>query len=71
MGCCHSDGENRQTEDIQMADHKAIAFTVKGMQQLTFNDVKSDIDKYFESCGYFNQASVNIPLDWFSFQAEW
>ena len=33
--------------------------------------VKSDIDKYFESCGYFNQASVNIPLDWFSFQAEW
>ena len=32
---------------------------------------KNLIDKYFESYGYVNQTSVNIPLDWFSFKAEW
>ena len=32
---------------------------------------KDSIDNYFESCGYVNQTSVNIPLEWFSFQAEW
>ena len=33
--------------------------------------LKNDIDRYFESCGYSNQSPVDIPLDWFSFKAEW
>ena len=32
---------------------------------------KDEIDKFFKSCGYNDQTPVNIPHEWFSFQAEW
>ena len=32
---------------------------------------QADIDKYFESLDYSYQVQVDIPLDWFGFQAEW
>lgn len=32
---------------------------------------KGDINDYFESCGYYNQTKLEIPLDWFDFKADW
>ena len=32
---------------------------------------QTNIDQYFESCGYENQSKLEVPLPWFSFKAEW
>ena len=35
------------------------------------NHNPADIEKYFYTCGLKNQIKLDIPLDWFNFQAEW
>ena len=35
------------------------------------NHNHTDIDRYFESCGFPNQTKVVIPRKWFDFQADW
>ena len=35
------------------------------------NHIKDDIEKYLDSCGFQNQSKIDIPLDWFNFQADW
>ena len=38
---------------------------------LSRNHDVSDIDDYFEKNGFPAQKKVFIPIEWFSFQAEW
>ena len=35
------------------------------------NHNTADIDNYFEKCGFPAQKKVDVPAEWYSFQAEW
>ena len=35
------------------------------------NHCPTDIENYFQSCGYPSQSKVEIPISWYNFQADW